>query len=175
MTNQRDLEELAREIIDSNDYMTLGTADRTGRPWVSPVWYAAAGYRSFYWVSSPDTTHSQNLAARPELGIVIFDSRAPVGEGQAVYMSAVATELVGEEVERGIGVFSRASVARGAREWTLEEVVSPARHRLYRATVRQHWVLDPSDRRVAVTLESMAVPCPLGCDRAGKAPQETDR
>src|SRR5215208_7285338 len=43
----------ARAIIDSNFYMTLGTADEEGRPWVSPVYYAAEGYAKFYWVSSP--------------------------------------------------------------------------------------------------------------------------
>jgi pyridoxamine 5'-phosphate oxidase-like protein len=29
---------IARTIIDSNFYMTLGTADENGRPWVSPVY-----------------------------------------------------------------------------------------------------------------------------------------
>jgi hypothetical protein len=37
----------ARAIIDSNFYMTLGTADEEGRPWVSPVYYAAEGYAKF--------------------------------------------------------------------------------------------------------------------------------
>jgi Pyridoxamine 5'-phosphate oxidase len=32
-----DLGTIARSIIDSNFYMTLGTADENGRPWVSPV------------------------------------------------------------------------------------------------------------------------------------------
>lgn len=36
MTPQ-DLDAVAREIIDANLYMTLGTADETGRPWVSPT------------------------------------------------------------------------------------------------------------------------------------------
>lgn len=28
--------------------MTLATADVSGRPWASPVWYAQAGYREFF-------------------------------------------------------------------------------------------------------------------------------
>ena len=32
----------ARTIIDANLYMTLGTADETGRPWASPVYFARA-------------------------------------------------------------------------------------------------------------------------------------
>src|SRR5688500_9495102 len=70
---QRDLGSIARTIIDSNAYMTLATADGDGRPWASPVWYAAAGYAEFYWVSSPEARHSRNLAARPEVSIVIFE------------------------------------------------------------------------------------------------------
>ena len=37
-----------RAVIDSNSYMTLGTADESGRPWVSPVWFAHSGYREFW-------------------------------------------------------------------------------------------------------------------------------
>jgi hypothetical protein len=44
MTDQQDLEAIARAIMDANQYMTLGTAGETGRPWVSPVWYALAHY-----------------------------------------------------------------------------------------------------------------------------------
>jgi hypothetical protein len=142
-------------IVDSNLYMTLATADENGRPWASPVWYASSGYAEFYWVSSPEATHSRNLAARPEMAIVIFDSRAPVGTGQAVYASAVAEELSGADLDRGIGVFSRASVAGGAGEWGPEDVQAPAPHRLYRAIATGHWVLDPDegpDRRMAVEL-----------------------
>jgi nitroimidazol reductase NimA-like FMN-containing flavoprotein (pyridoxamine 5'-phosphate oxidase superfamily) len=88
MSGQQDLGALARSIIDSNMYMTLGTADGTGRLRVSPVYYAYAGYTEFYWVSSPEATHSRNIAARPQIAIVVFDSRAQVGTGQGVYMTA---------------------------------------------------------------------------------------
>jgi len=93
---------LAGAIIDANLYMTLGTADAAGRPWVSPVYHAAAEYREFFWVSEPEATHSRNLATRPELSIVIFDSTVPINTGQGVYMAAVAEELTGAELERGI-------------------------------------------------------------------------
>jgi hypothetical protein len=70
MDRNEDLEATARSIIESNLYMVLGTADGSGQPWVSPVYYAAEGYTEFYWVSSPDATHSRNLAARPHIRIV---------------------------------------------------------------------------------------------------------
>ena len=149
---EQDLAFVARDIIDSNAYMTLATADENGRPWASPVWYAAEGYAHFYWVSSPEARHSRNLDARPEVGVVIFDSQAPVGTGQGVYMSAIAEELAGTELDLGIGVFSRRSQAHGAGGWTREDVTPPARHRLYRATASEHYVLDDKDRRTLVSV-----------------------
>jgi hypothetical protein len=141
-----DLEDVARTIIDRNRYMVLGTADEDGRPWVSPVYYAPSGYSELHWVSSPEAQHSRNLAVRPDLSIVVFDSQAPVGEGQGVYMSAVAELLTGADLERGIEIFSRVSVSHGAKGWTVEDVQPPAALRLYRARVSEHWVLDPERR-----------------------------
>ena len=113
MNEHHDLGAMAKDIIDSNPYMTLGTADGSGRAWASPVYYAQEGYTVFYWVSSPEANHSRDLAARPEVAVVIFDSQAPVGRGQGVYMSALAETLSGDDLDRGIAIFSRRSEAHG--------------------------------------------------------------
>jgi hypothetical protein len=141
-----------RAIIDANLYMVLGTADGGGAPWVSPVYFAPDGYRDFLWVSKPGARHSVNIAARPGVSIVVFDSAVPIGQGQGVYMPAVAGELAGGEAERGIEVFSRRSRAHGGVAWSVDDVRPPARHRLYRATATEHFVLDERDERVRVEL-----------------------
>jgi nitroimidazol reductase NimA-like FMN-containing flavoprotein (pyridoxamine 5'-phosphate oxidase superfamily) len=150
-----DLALTAREIIDGSLYMVLGTADESGSPWVSPVYFAVSDYTDFYWVSLPDAQHSRNLAARSEVSIVVFDSSVPIGTGQGVYMSARAEELEGEELERGIEVFAHRSEEHGGRSWSADDVRPPAPHRLYRASVDRHWMLDkearPGDRRTPVT------------------------
>jgi Pyridoxamine 5'-phosphate oxidase len=155
MTPEPDADAVARSLIDTNLYMALGTADKTGRPWVSPVYYAVDRYTDFFWVSGPESTHSRNLAARADVSIVIFDSQAPIGTGQAVYMLASAGEVGDADLPQGIDVFSRRSIAHGAPEWTVDDVRPPAFHRLYRATATQHWVLDPNvrpgDHRIAVS------------------------
>jgi hypothetical protein len=86
------------------------------------------------------------------VAIVVFDSRAPIGAAQAVYMSALAEELSGDDLDRGIAIFSRRSETHGASEWTRDDVSLPARHRLYRAAASEHSVLGPQDRRTRVTL-----------------------
>ena len=114
--------------------------------WATPVYYAADGYRVFYWVSALDRTHSRNVADRPDIAIVIFDSQVPIGEGQAVYMAAVGAELTGDGARPGDRGLLAGVVSHGAKPWTLEDVGPPAARRLFRATVSEHWVLDP-DRR----------------------------
>lgn len=146
-----DLAATATAIIDANRYMTLGTADESGLPWVSPVWFAPVGYREFLWVSSPGARHSRNLATRPQLAIVIFDSTAPISTGQGVYMSAVAGELHGADLQEGIGVFSRRSQTNGGRDWTQGDVLGSARLRLYRATASEHFLQGPQDERLPVS------------------------
>jgi nitroimidazol reductase NimA-like FMN-containing flavoprotein (pyridoxamine 5'-phosphate oxidase superfamily) len=146
----RDYNAHARAVIDANLYMVLGTADEEGRPWVSPVYFAHDGYQRFLWVSRPEATHSRNLARRSEVAIVIFDSQVPVGGAQAVYMSATAEQLAGEERERGIAVFSERSQRTGAGEWSLKDVEPPAPLRLYRAIAFAQYVLGEGDRRVPV-------------------------
>ena len=156
-----DLAELARQVIDETKYMALGTADETGHPWVSPVWFACEDYRRFHWVSAADTRHSQNLAARPEVALAIYDPSAAVGAAAAVYISGKAEELTGEELEHGIEIFDRLSRTNDGPGWELSDVQPPSPHRLYRATAEEHFVLirgrDPErgtgvDRREPVTL-----------------------
>jgi nitroimidazol reductase NimA-like FMN-containing flavoprotein (pyridoxamine 5'-phosphate oxidase superfamily) len=137
----------AREIIDAGRYMVLATADEQGVPWASPVWFAPDGYTRFLWVSRTDTRHSRNLAVRPQLSIVIFDSSAPISTGEGVYMDAVAELLA--EPEREIEVFSRRSVEQGGDEWTVADVTPPAELRLYQATAAEQW-LGRRDRRQPV-------------------------
>jgi nitroimidazol reductase NimA-like FMN-containing flavoprotein (pyridoxamine 5'-phosphate oxidase superfamily) len=147
--------DIARSVLDTNSYMTLATADESGTPWATPVWYATEDYRELYWVSSPSARHSQNLAARPTLSIVIFDSTVQPNTGQAVYLTATAAQVPDPDLDRGLAVFSRAAVRGGLTEWTLDRVTGHARLRLYRATATEHYILDPdapTDTRIPISL-----------------------
>ncbi len=69
-----------------------------------------------------------------------------------MYVSAIAEELTGADLDKGIAVFSRRSQGHGANEWTRDDVLPPARHRLYRATATEHSVLGEQDRRTLVSV-----------------------
>jgi hypothetical protein len=131
-------DDIARAVLDANAFMTLATADEAGVPWASPVWFATEDYREFYWVSSPSARHSTNLAVRPDLSIVVFDSTAQPLSGQAVYMVATAAQVPESDVEPGLGVFNRVSLRSGLKEFGVGSVTADGRLRLYRATVTEH-------------------------------------
>jgi nitroimidazol reductase NimA-like FMN-containing flavoprotein (pyridoxamine 5'-phosphate oxidase superfamily) len=147
-----DLQAALKAIVDANRYMTLATADADGRPWASPVGYATTDYRELFWVSKPEARHSRNVAVRPELGIVIFDSTQPPGTGQGVYLSAMAKPVPEAELDRGLAVFSAVSEAQGKGAWGRTDVEPPARLRLYHALAAEHFVLSSRDERLRVEL-----------------------
>ncbi len=151
-----DLDAHARALIDANLYVVLGTADADGTPWVSPVYFATADYTELYWTSADDAAHSRNIARRPQVSMVIFDSQVPTYHGRAVYLSATATELAGRDLDRGLGIYP-GPASRGATALELADVTAPSRYRLYRATVTEAFVLCPREPRQACALHDIAV------------------
>jgi pyridoxine/pyridoxamine 5'-phosphate oxidase len=147
-------DDAARAVVDAAAYMTLATADATGRPWASPVWFATADRREFVWASKPGAQHSRNLAQRPEVSIVVFDTGAPLGTGGGVYLAAVAGEVDNADLERCVDAFSRKSQAQGGGAFTADEVREPAALRMYRAIVTEAWLGTREDQRVPVELVS---------------------
>jgi hypothetical protein len=148
-----DTASLAREVIDANRYLVLGTADASGRPWTTPVYFAHHEYREYFWVSAPERTHSQNLLARPEVAIVVFDSNAPINTGQGVYIAATAEQVDDIDLARGIEIFSARCLSHGGRAFSVSEVIGSADMRLYHALAERHWVLAKDggpDRRIPI-------------------------
>jgi nitroimidazol reductase NimA-like FMN-containing flavoprotein (pyridoxamine 5'-phosphate oxidase superfamily) len=126
--------EIAQAIVARERYMTLATADADGEPWASPVWFAPDGSGGFVWVSAPEARHSRNIAARPQVAIVIFDSHIRPGEGEGVYLSATAAEVDPTALDEPLAAYAARSRAQGLADWSRADVLPPARHRLYRAT-----------------------------------------
>lgn len=141
---------VAARLLVANRYMTIATAGTDGRPWVSPVWYAPASATALLWVSDPTTRHSRNIAARPQVAIVIFDSTVPEGAAEALYLEGTAQQLGGDQLEEAIATFSARSQACGDRAWTAADVLPPAGLRVYRATAASRSVLGPGDQRLPV-------------------------
>jgi hypothetical protein len=124
-----ELDEMARRVLDRNLYMVLGTLDPDGQPRLSPVFYTAARYRDFYWVSVPESHHSRNVAERPEVRLVVFDSSLRPAETEAVYVTATAREVPDDQLEDVVGEAFRTD--GGARRFTPDDLRVDAGLRLY--------------------------------------------
>ena len=155
MTDMQDPGTEAREVLDATPYVVLSTVGEDGRPWATPVYFAHDGLDRVLWVSRPETTHSRNLAERPEIFLVVFNSQVPVGAARALYAQAVAELVPPADLETDCAVFSARSETDGAGVWPVEKVRPPAELRLYRARISAAWVLATDggpDRRIPVPI-----------------------
>lgn len=137
-----DLAEHARTLLDRNRYLTLGTVGADGRPWTTPVYFAAAGIRDYYWISEIDAEHSRNLAERPAVSLVVFDSTVEPYHGRAVYASGSARTVPDGDIDAGLSVYP-GSGERGVPTMTRDDVSGSSPYRLYRVTASDVWVLCP--------------------------------
>jgi hypothetical protein len=133
-----ELDAMARRVIDGNRYLVLGTLDPDGQPRLSPVFYTAARYRHFYWVSLPDSHHSRNVAERPDVRLVVFDSSLRTAETEAVYVTATAREVPEGELADVVDEAFRTE--GGAMRFTPEELRGDAALRLYVAAANTYEV-----------------------------------
>jgi uncharacterized protein YhbP (UPF0306 family) len=89
-------------VLAANRYLVLGTADPDGRPWVTPVFFAPLNPNRVYWVSSPDSRHSRNIADRAAVALTVFDSTVAVGQAEAAYFDAHAVQATPDEVDAAL-------------------------------------------------------------------------
>jgi nitroimidazol reductase NimA-like FMN-containing flavoprotein (pyridoxamine 5'-phosphate oxidase superfamily) len=83
MSKVDSLVEHARSLLEGNAYLTLGTVGADGRPWTTPVYFAADGLVDFYWMSSTESRHSLHLADNAAVSLVVFDSTVAPYHGRA--------------------------------------------------------------------------------------------
>ncbi|KGN34760.1 pyridoxamine 5'-phosphate oxidase [Knoellia sinensis KCTC 19936] len=152
MSDDTDLVEHAHSLLHRIAYVTLGTVDADGRPWTTPVYFAADGLTDFYWTSSRGSLHSENLESRSRISLVVFDSTVPAYHGRAVY--AVGSAAIVDEpsdLEHGLTVYPGPE-SRGGSALTVEDVTGDSPWRLYRARASQVWVLCPREPRQPCSL-----------------------
>lgn len=153
----------ARQIILNNDYMTIATADLDGTPWVSPVFFVFDEKLNLIWVSNKDARHSKLIRKNSRVAIVIFDSKAQEGAGDAVYIEATARELVEDgEIEAGMKVRLKRETCEEFRVNSISDVKDDKSWRMYCASPNKVYKLSESriggqlnDVRMELALESL--------------------
>ncbi len=152
-------EERARAIAQRVLYLTLATSTVHGEPWNSPVYCSFDNDWRFYWASDPHSQHSQNLAASQQLFGVVYDSTAPAGTGDGLYMRATAEQLVDPadvRLAREV-LLSRIQVAQdGPDDFTASPAV-----RCYRAIPSAVWINGTVDDEDGHYVKDCRVELPL--------------
>lgn len=156
----------AAEIINRILYITIATTSEDGQPWNSPVYSGFDKDLNFYWSSDKAGQHSKNIRANGKAFLVIYDSTAPEGTGEGVYLQCEVVEL-GEHEE-----IMAARRTTQTRKGQLDEMAEnePAKftgsavRRVYKAVPQRIWMndveLDENDKyirdiRVEVSKEEL--------------------
>lgn len=130
-------------IIDVIPYLSIATVCDDGTPWNTAVYAAFDDDLNFYWKSWVENIHSRNVIARPDVFIIIYDSRVPAGEGEGVFIKAQARALMEEdasEIEKACGVYALRTGGESSGGYT--KFLHGQPRRIFKATPTQMWMND---------------------------------
>ncbi len=108
------------------------------------MYFAPADDQTFVWISETGARHSRNLAERPRVSLVVFDSTVAPYHGRAVYAVGEAREVAGDALDRALASYPRRN-GDGATPVTREDVSGSSPYRLYSVVAAEMWVLCPRD------------------------------
>jgi uncharacterized protein YhbP (UPF0306 family) len=130
---------LVPQLLGAIRYCVLATADSEGRPWATPVFFAAREDCELFWVSAQDSRHSRNIAVQPVIGITVFDSTVPIGAAEALYLEAHAKALDTAARAEALKVLN--SKLPPPHALTPADLCPTGPMQVYHATVDRHFVL----------------------------------
>lgn len=91
-----DIIKMAGEIIKSNRFLSLATSNKEGNVWCTPLSYCFDEDCNFYFTTTLDSKHIENIRDNPYVAFSIFDSTRRVSDIDGLQVAGI----VGE-VERG--------------------------------------------------------------------------
>lgn len=94
-----DMNELAKEILDTVEVGVLATVNVDRTPLVTPLHFARFG-NSIIWVSEPTARHSENAFRNGKAEFVVWDDKK-----RAVFLKTNVTELPESEKEAAMAAY----------------------------------------------------------------------
>jgi len=125
-------------LLDSNKHMVISTADISGKPWVSPVFFVYDSEYNLYWISSKNTRHSQNIRENNRIAIVVFGTIPDSNKNDGVYFDAEAEELSDiSKIEDAIKILNEKQQSDKYMITSIDEVSNHASWRIYKAVLKE--------------------------------------
>jgi len=94
-----DMNELAKEILDTVEVGALATVNVDRTPLVTPLHFARFG-NSIIWISEPTVRHSENAFRNGKAEFVVWDDKK-----RAVFLKTNVTELPESEKEAAMAAY----------------------------------------------------------------------
>ena len=94
-----DMNELAKEILDTVEVGVLATVNVDRTPLVTPLHFARFG-NSIIWISEPTARHSENAFRNGKAEFVVWDDKK-----RAVFLKTSVTELPESEKEAAMAAY----------------------------------------------------------------------
>ncbi|MBW4651171.1 MAG: pyridoxamine 5'-phosphate oxidase family protein [Kastovskya adunca ATA6-11-RM4] len=138
-SNNPEVIENARQIIENTLYCTLSTCSSEGFPWVSPVFFVPDHNWNLYWSSAVAAKHSQNIDHNNgRVAIAIFNSHVKEGTGKGLYFYGTASEVKPEQVASIMKLlFNRAGKQLHR---TVEDYLLDSPRRIYQFRPTEAWI-----------------------------------
>ena len=132
-----DLPKRFQELLERVRYATIATVGADRQPWNSPVVGTFDSDMNLYWISWQENQHSKNVAANPRIFVVVYDSQAPEGQGEGLYLqmrAKIVDSVKGVETARKVydsGFFSHT--------FSHEQFLGDCPQRIYKAEPERIW------------------------------------
>lgn len=129
----------ARELLKTVRHAAMATVNEDGSPHNTPYHFMCSpDLQYLYWVSSPESVHSQNVARSGQIFVVLFDS---MNQGGGLYIRADNAHIAqDEELETVLEMYNAKRLAAGKEPLQVSDYSGDSPQRMYAATTQQFWV-----------------------------------
>lgn len=158
-----ELNKVARNIINGNEYLTLATTNIDGTPWVSILAYSFDEKWNFYYASIPNSKHCRNISNNKLVACSIFDSHQNWGEGVGLQISGTSKVVTKHDFDIVAGFYFNRKYPYGkvdpqvAKYFRNELKSRNGKYKFYKFTPKTIWMNNPyskEDVRVKIDLNS---------------------
>lgn len=158
--NMSDLNKIAKEVIEKNQYLALSTVRDDGKPWTCILAYIFDDDYNFYYVSLPTSEHSKHIEKSKSVSFAIYDSTQGFGLGAGLQVEGEAEKLSKDQIPEISKMYFERKYPYGniSNDFTvgLKKMIENGTYFFYKLVPIHIWINDPNadtDRRVEVFLK----------------------
>lgn len=132
------------KYLEEQSLMSLATVDAEGHPWAASVYFVHDDDFNFYFMSSSDSLHCQNIRVNPNVSFTIADSHQPPGGTKyGLQLSGVAKHVYSPmPMLKTLKLWNKKYVAKPAPPYKKIKVDSP----FYKISVNKMKVFDSQSK-----------------------------